>query len=182
MKRVKKLFSEGTMAIRERLKSAVQGILGAKPPPPAAPVRPAPAAPAQAAPAPSPAPVQAAPVAPVQAPPAPAKPAAPVQAAPAAPAQAAPAAPEKSAADEEKQRRFRERARRGVLKYIDEHGGVVGLADVHDYSERKYFIAHKGFSKMMEEFVDEGHIRWDPSQGLATLTDEGRAFMVSPIA
>ena len=91
-------------------------------------------------------------------------------------------APEtKAAADEEKARKFRERAKRGVLKLLAEKNGHTNLAELHDFSERKYFIAHRSFSRMMEEFVEENHILWDATAGMATLTDEGRRFMGTPV-
>ena len=96
-------------------------------------VAPVPVAPIIAAQAPlaAVAPVQA-PVAPVQRPePAP-------EPAPVVPASAAAANP----VDDEKIRRHKEKAKRGVLKHLLEQGGSLGLGPMHDYSERRWFIAH----------------------------------------
>jgi len=53
---------------------------------------------------------------------------------------------------EDKEAKFQElfeRARKGVLKYLDEKGGSLPMGDMHEYSLNTYFIQHQRFSKMM---------------------------------
>jgi len=64
-----------------------------------------------------------------------------------------------------------------VLKNLAESGGAAEMADMHDYSEKKFFIAHQAFSRMMEGFVAEGLIDYDQRSGTATLTERGRAWL-----
>jgi len=78
---------------------------------------------------------------------------------------------------EERQRAYFERARKGVLQWVSAQGGSASLGDMHGYSEGKFLIAHQGFSRMMESFVDEGLIVFDRGTGTATLTDAGQAFI-----
>lgn len=62
-----------------------------------------------------------------------------------------------------------------MLRYLAEHGGAVSLSELHDYSERRFFVAHRGFSELMEALVADEVVLWDASSGIATLTDAGRA-------
>ncbi len=75
-----------------------------------------------------------------------------------------------------KQKEFLEKARKGVLRYLNEKGGTLPLSQLHDFSLNKYLIQHQGFSKMMETFVDEGLVDFDPATHQATITDAGRQF------
>ena len=97
---------------------------------------------------------------------------------PASPA-AAPAAPEppKDADAEEKQRKFMARARKGLLTKVSEAGGSIPLGELHDHSEKRYFIAHRAFSTLMEEMVAEGLLDYESGTGIARLTEAGRAVM-----
>lgn len=153
------------MGLRDRLKQGLKSALG----------RGAAPAPAAAAPPAAHSPPRAAPPPPVR-PPAPPAGAAPKQAAakPAAPAaDAAPLDPE-AAAQAAKVEKARTRARKGVLLHIDKEGGAVPMKDAHDYSERRYFIAHRGFSDMMEWWLERDYISYDNE--IVKLTDAGRAY------
>jgi hypothetical protein len=55
-------------------------------------------------------------------------------------------------------------------------GAAASLGDMHEHSSSRYLIAHQGFSKMMESFVDERLVDYDQATGIATLTDAGRRF------
>ena len=79
-------------------------------------------------------------------------------------------------ADDKVARHF-EKARRGVLTFVQGEGGVSTLHAMHSYSERRYFIAHKKFSELMEGLVDEGLITYDPAEGEATLTPAGADYV-----
>lgn len=155
------------VGLRTRLKRRVRALLGqpeaAAAPPAAASTRVEPRAtvPRQSA---APTPPQAVPAAP----------AAPVSsAAPAAPAAAATGPDDEAKA---KAARHFERTRRAVLKLIDDKGGTASLAEMHDYSERKYFIGHKRFSDLMETLLDESLIDFDHASGQAHITDNGRTL------
>lgn len=84
---------------------------------------------------------------------------------------------EKAAEMAKKAAKHVERTRVAMLKFIVEQGGQAGLADMHDLSERRYFIGHKRFSNLMEGLVDEGLIEYDHSAGVATITENGRAYI-----
>lgn len=116
---------------------------------PAAPTaRPAAAAPAAPAPQPTPAPA-------------------------AAPAGAQPIDPEMAA----KASKHFEKTRRAVLSFVHDQGGVASMADMHDHSERRYFIAHKKFSDLMEGIVGEGLVDFDDASGEASITPAGKAYI-----
>lgn len=76
-----------------------------------------------------------------------------------------------------KLREFFEKARKGVLRHIAEKGGKLSMGEMHEYSMKKYFIQHQRFSQMMETFVDENLIDYDPGTGIATLTAKGNEFI-----
>ena len=79
---------------------------------------------------------------------------------------------------EERQKAYFARARKGVLAWLAEReGAATTLAEMHEYSSTKFLVAHQGFSKMMESFVDEGLVDYDGGTGIATLTETGRAFI-----
>lgn len=77
----------------------------------------------------------------------------------------------------EKQRQFFERARKGVLQYLNQQGGKLNMSDLHEYSLKKYLIQHQRFSQMMETFVNEQLVEFDWGTQDVTLTDAGRKFM-----
>ena len=70
-----------------------------------------------------------------------------------------------------------EKTRRAVLKFVVDQGGVADMGAMHDYSERRYFIAHRRFSDLMEGIVGEGLITYDDGAGEATITDAGQAYI-----
>ena len=79
---------------------------------------------------------------------------------------------------EERQKAYFERARRGVLAWLaGRDGAAATLAEMHEYSSGKFLVAHQGFSKMMESFVDEGLVDYDSETGTATLTEAGGTFI-----
>ena len=82
--------------------------------------------------------------------------------------------------EQEKEEKFKElfeRARKGVLKYLDEKGGALPMGEMHDYSLNKYFIQHQRFSQMMETFVDEKLIEYDAMTQISTITIKGKEFI-----
>ena len=72
-----------------------------------------------------------------------------------------------------------ERTRRAMLKFVVDQGGTASLADMHDRSERRYFIGHKRFSTLMEGLVDEGLIDFDHATGVAAITAAGSRYIES---
>ena len=77
-----------------------------------------------------------------------------------------------------KQQDFFERARKGVLKYLNEKGGTLSMSELHEYSMNKYLIQHQSFSRMMETFVDNELVIFDSFNQETVITDKGRAFIV----
>ena len=147
------------MGLRSRLKNRLKRTLGGETP---APQAPPPAAAAPRAPAPV-APV--APVAPPVAPPL---------------ADAAPVTPETAEEAEraEKAAAHLEKTKRAVLRFVGDAGGVSSLGDMHDYSERRWFVGHKKFSDLMEGLVADALIDYDGAEGRAMLTEAGRDYLV----
>jgi hypothetical protein len=79
---------------------------------------------------------------------------------------------------EERQKVYFERARKGVLTWLSKRENASAtLAEMHDHSAERFLIAHQGFSKMMESFVDEGLVDCDVNTRTATLSDAGRQFI-----
>ncbi len=82
--------------------------------------------------------------------------------------------------EQEKQaklKEFFERARKGVLKYLDQKGGFLSMAELHDYSLKTYLIQHQRFSIMMESFVNEGLVSFDQETQDVLITDQGKEFI-----
>ena len=78
---------------------------------------------------------------------------------------------------ETKQGELLERARAGVLKFVSDRGGSARLSDIHEFSEKKFFIAHQGFSRLVDGMVSDGLMDFDFSSNTATLTEAGRAWV-----
>ena len=81
---------------------------------------------------------------------------------------------------EEKEAKFKEifeKAKKGVLKYLDEKGGTLPMSELHDYSTNKYFIQHQRFSQMMEGYVAEKLVDYDDMTQNTTITQAGKAFI-----
>ncbi|MCB9779382.1 MAG: hypothetical protein H6742_12520 [Alphaproteobacteria bacterium] len=76
-----------------------------------------------------------------------------------------------------KERMARLKAKKAVLQQLDKLGGEAGMKDLHDFSERRYFVAHKAFSDLMEEYTGQGLIDFDGSTYQCVLTDRGRAWV-----
>jgi len=82
--------------------------------------------------------------------------------------------------NQEKEAKFKEhfeRARKGVLKYLDEKGGSLPMGEMHDYSLKKYFIQHQRFSELMESLVNEKLIDFDGSEQVSTITEVGKGYI-----
>jgi hypothetical protein len=77
----------------------------------------------------------------------------------------------------EKQKQFFERARKGVLQYLQEKGGKLNMGELHEFSLKKYLIQHQRFSQMMETFVEEKLVEFDWATQDVTLTEAGRKFI-----
>jgi hypothetical protein len=76
---------------------------------------------------------------------------------------------------EEKRQAHWIKTKKAVLRLAADNGGTGSLAEMHNLSESRYFIAHQRFSQMMEECVDEGLV--DVAGHEVVLTDKGRAFL-----
>ncbi len=78
---------------------------------------------------------------------------------------------------QKKQQEFFQRARKGVLKFLDDKGGKLTLGEMHEYSMNKYLIQHQSFSRLMETLVDENLVFYDGMTQEAMITDQGKAFI-----
>ncbi len=75
---------------------------------------------------------------------------------------------------QERQKAHFERARKGVLKFLNDKGGQLPLAELHDYSLNKFLIQHQAFSRLMESLVDEKLVTYDFKEDAAEITEAGR--------
>ena len=104
---------------------------------------------------------------------------APAPAAAPAPAEApAPALSAEEQAKAEKAAAHLEKTRRAVLRFVEEAGGESNLGEMHDYSERRWFVGHRKFSDLMEGLVAEALVDYNGAEGRATLTEAGRQYLV----
>lgn len=165
------------VAIRQRIKDRLKRALGKAPQPASEPAPQQPPSPPKAA-AEAAAPKAAAPS--PQAP-APAPPKAAVPKRPAMPEGAvsrpAPGSPKAREISPDKQRKAILRAKKGTLRFVQDKGGVAHLGEMHDNSERRYFVAHRGFSRLMEEMTEEGLLDYDEATGESRLTPAGAQWL-----
>lgn len=70
-----------------------------------------------------------------------------------------------------------EKARLGILKFIDKKGGSVAMADLHAHSKLFYQAAHRDFSELMEGLVGDDLVVYDEPN--FQLTDKGKASVSS---
>ena len=70
-----------------------------------------------------------------------------------------------------------EKARKGVLKFLNEKGGSLQMDEMHEYSLNTYFIQHQRFSQMMETFVGEELIDYDATTQVSLITEKGKEFI-----
>jgi len=155
------------MGLRSRLKNRIKSLAGSDQAPQSAPVQP-PTQPAVAVAAPKPVPPPVVPPEPK-----------PVAAAPTPATTEATGVPAPKPISEEKVARHFEKTRRGVLKFVIDQGGSASLSAMHDFSERRYFVAHKKFSDVMEGFVDNELVDYNAADGIAHITESGRAYLES---
>lgn len=78
---------------------------------------------------------------------------------------------------DEKILKHRQRTKIALLKLTSKSNGTAALGDLHDLAERRYFIAHKAFSDLMEEMVAEGVFLYDWSAGEASITELGTQWI-----
>ena len=78
---------------------------------------------------------------------------------------------------DEKILKHRKRTKIAMLKQAVKSNGTAPLGDLHDLAERRYFIAHKAFSDLMEEMVAEGLFLYDWNAGEATITELGTEWI-----
>ncbi len=78
---------------------------------------------------------------------------------------------------EAKLQEFWERARKGVLKYLQGKGGSLSLGELHEYSMTTYFIQHQRFSLMMETFVQGDLVEYDDLTQKVTISGKGKEFI-----
>lgn len=73
--------------------------------------------------------------------------------------------------------KHRNRTISALLQLAIDNGGTASLGDLHDLAEKRYFIAHKAFSDLMEEMVAKGVFQYDWGTQVATVTEVGRTFL-----
>ena len=83
----------------------------------------------------------------------------------------------KSSEEQDKIDRHRQRVKLGLLKYINKKQGPVELAELHEFSERRYLVGHQSFSQLMEELVDGKLLDFDWEKSEAVLSVKGSEFI-----
>ena len=78
---------------------------------------------------------------------------------------------------EDKVKKHMLKTRKGVLKFVHDNGGSATLAEMHDYSERRFFVAHKKFSDLMEAMIADEQIDYNAAESVATLTETGKDYL-----
>lgn len=73
--------------------------------------------------------------------------------------------------------KHRTRTKVALLKKTVTLGETASLGDLHDLAEKRYFIAHKAFSDLMEEMVEENLFLYDWGTQVATITDTGKEYI-----
>ena len=86
------------------------------------------------------------------------------------------------ASAEDKSAKHLAKTRRALLQKLNDAEGPLTLGELHDYSERRYFIGHKKFSDLFEAMIDQGVVTWDPQAATASLTERGQIELTSPLA
>lgn len=77
--------------------------------------------------------------------------------------------------DEEKQKAHLQKTRKGLIEFMAGMGGIVNIAELHEYSESTYFVGHKKFSDLMEEMIEDGALEHNDETRDFILTDSGRS-------
>ncbi len=63
------------------------------------------------------------------------------------------------------------------LSLTIDKGGMAPLGDLHDLSEKRFFIAHKAFSDLMEEMVEIGVFNFNWNTQEETITEQGQVYL-----
>ena len=79
--------------------------------------------------------------------------------------------------DDAKVAKHLQRTKKGILKFVEKNGGTCGLADMHDHSEKRFFVGHRKFSDLMEGMVEEGLLSYSWESQEAMITQEGREWI-----
>jgi len=71
-------------------------------------------------------------------------------------------------------------ARQGLMKFIAKKGGSIPMRELHTHSLVFYQAGHQAFSQLMEGLVGDGLVAYDDAAAVFSLTDKGRAALVTP--
>ena len=104
----------------------------------------------------------------------------PAAASPGASPAASPAGATAAADEAEKQAKIQKhqaKTKAGMLKWLGEQeGGASHMGPMHDHCEKRFFVAHRGFSNLMEELTGQGLVTYDAETGMVVITSLGRAW------
>jgi hypothetical protein len=65
-----------------------------------------------------------------------------------------------------------DKARRGLMKFIDKKGGSAPMGELHTHSTLFFQAGHQAFSELMEGLVADQLVVFD--DGAFSITDKGR--------
>ena len=69
------------------------------------------------------------------------------------------------------------KTKRGLVQKVSDLGGATTLPELHDYSEKKFFVGHKRFSDLMEEMIAEELILFSYEDSAITLGAKAKEFL-----
>ena len=69
------------------------------------------------------------------------------------------------------------KTKKGLLKKLKEAQGQLSLRDLHDYSEKRFFMGHQKFSLLMEELVEEDLVEYSYEDGMVSLGDQAEEYL-----
>ena len=76
-----------------------------------------------------------------------------------------------------KQQEFLERAKKGILEHLNNNGKRLDLVDLHDFSFKKFFIQHQGFSRLIESLVDQKLVDYDYATNSVVINQSGIQYI-----
>ena len=69
------------------------------------------------------------------------------------------------------------KTKKGLVQKVSDLGGSTTLPELHDYSEKKFFVGHKRFSDLMEEMIAEELISFSYEDSAITLGAKAKDFL-----
>lgn len=69
------------------------------------------------------------------------------------------------------------KTKKGLVKKVSDLGGATTLPELHDYSEKRFFVGHKRFSDLMEEMISEDLLCFSYEDSSIVLGTKAKDFL-----